>query len=241
MALAKIPLLLLNSVATYIALTPPNPKVPAEERAKNVSFTEHIFSAIIRSWTLLLKVSTCGWSILEVVVIFARNWRALPLSQHVLNTLVNGPHALADEIKISTMFLVGCSLVTGGALIRALCYRTLGRHFTYEVAILKNHSLVTRGPYAYVRHPSYTAASLYALGVTMCSVCRGSWAGECGVLDIITGQILGVFDISLLVLGVYAIVVMRMPQEDMLLREQFGAQWETWARKVPYKLIPYVY
>lgn len=36
-------------------------------------------------------------------------------------------------------------------------------------------------------------------------------------------------------------LVMRVPKEDEVLREKFGAEWEVYARRTPYRLIPYIY
>ena len=33
----------------------------------------------------------------------------------------------------------------------------------------------------------------------------------------------------------------RAELEDQVLRKEFGIEWEEWARKVPYKFIPYVF
>jgi len=46
-----------------------------------------------------------------------------------------------------------------------MCYRTLGRHFTFQLSIKRNHTLVKDGPYAVVRHPGYTGYLLMVLGM----------------------------------------------------------------------------
>lgn len=53
----------------------------------------------------------------------------------------------------------------GGLLLRWSAILTLGRFFTVNVAIHRNHQVVEAGPYAYVRHPSYTGLLLLLLGV----------------------------------------------------------------------------
>lgn len=49
----------------------------------------------------------------------------------------------------------------------------LGRFFTVNVAIAKDHQLVESGPYRFVRHPSYTGALLAFLGF---GLSLGNWA-----------------------------------------------------------------
>jgi protein-S-isoprenylcysteine O-methyltransferase Ste14 len=33
----------------------------------------------------------------------------------------------------------------------------------------------------------------------------------------------------------------RISVEDAMLRARFGQEWEDWARRVPYKLVPYIW
>lgn len=61
-----------------------------------------------------------------------------------------------------------------GMAVRWQAIRTLGRFFTVDVAIHAAHQVVDRGPYAWVRHPSYTGLLLEFLGL---SFAFGTWAG----------------------------------------------------------------
>jgi len=45
-----------------------------------------------------------------------------------------------------------------GAAIRFLCYKAMGKNFTYHLTIGEGHSLITTGPYSVIRQLSYTAA-----------------------------------------------------------------------------------
>jgi len=68
-----------------------------------------------------------------------------------------------ERIDTPLLSIVGAFMVTVGGLIRLECYRRLGRMFTFEMSIRKEHILVTSGPYGVVRHPGYTGA-LLAIG-----------------------------------------------------------------------------
>jgi len=46
-------------------------------------------------------------------------------------------------------------------------HRTLGESFSYALEIKDEHRLVTSGPYAKVRHPIYTAHSLFNIGMVL--------------------------------------------------------------------------
>jgi protein-S-isoprenylcysteine O-methyltransferase Ste14 len=53
--------------------------------------------------------------------------------------------------------------IMGGSL-RVLCFRTLGRFFTFDLAVQTGQKVIQSGPYAYVRHPSYSAMLLHQAG-----------------------------------------------------------------------------
>jgi protein-S-isoprenylcysteine O-methyltransferase Ste14 len=53
---------------------------------------------------------------------------------------------------------VGLALIAG--LLLAWMFHTLGRNLTDTVVTRKEHTLVTTGPYRWVRHPFYTSAAL---------------------------------------------------------------------------------
>jgi protein-S-isoprenylcysteine O-methyltransferase Ste14 len=74
-------------------------------------------------------------------------------------------------------------MICSGALIRWLSYRALGRFFTYELTIKEDHKLITTGPYAYVRHPGYSAILLVFFGtflVFASPVSNPSWVAVLG-------------------------------------------------------------
>jgi len=71
---------------------------------------------------------------------------------------------------------------------------------------------VTRGPYAWVRHPIYTAM----LGkVVACNFAFGHWLGLLLVPIYVTGTMI------------------RIRSEEKLLRAAFGPEYEAYARRVP--------
>ncbi|KAE9393298.1 hypothetical protein BT96DRAFT_924090 [Gymnopus androsaceus JB14] len=129
------------------------------------------------------------------------------------------------------IFLVGFLLTLCGAYVRWSSYRALGPLFTFELSIRDQHKLITTGPYSIVRHPSYTGMLLFF---------PGSWIHECGWLDLLPIKISAV-----LVTVVQATFILLMPIrlgiEDEMMRKEFGQQWEEWAKKVPYKLVPGIF
>ncbi|KIL59872.1 hypothetical protein M378DRAFT_187882 [Amanita muscaria Koide BX008] len=135
---------------------------------------------------------------------------------------------------VSTM---GALAVTAGAFIRLRCYKALGSLFTFELTIRDDHKLVKHGPYSVVRHPSYSGGYLSAVGSLFWYFTPGSllvypttWASRS----------FAIFFFILFLLGA-SVLWLRANEEDRLLRQRFGVEWEDWARKVPYKLVPYIY
>jgi protein-S-isoprenylcysteine O-methyltransferase Ste14 len=61
-----------------------------------------------------------------------------------------------------------------GMIFRVYAMRTLGRFFTYQVAIQPGQTVVQSGPYRFIRHPSYTGGLITLLGLT---ITLGNWAG----------------------------------------------------------------
>ena len=60
---------------------------------------------------------------------------------------------------------VGICAMGGGLLTWTL--GRLGKNLTDTVVTRREHTLVTRGPYRYVRHPFYDAAALFVLGISL--------------------------------------------------------------------------
>jgi protein-S-isoprenylcysteine O-methyltransferase Ste14 len=61
--------------------------------------------------------------------------------------------------------LVGIGVIVLGAVLRWWSIFTLGRYFTFEVAVRSTQAVVQSGPYRLVRHPSYTAILIMLLGL----------------------------------------------------------------------------
>jgi len=58
---------------------------------------------------------------------------------------------------------MGVVLALLAGLLLVWMFRTLGRNLTDTIVTRKQHSLVTTGPYRWVRHPFYTSAALLVL------------------------------------------------------------------------------
>lgn len=142
----------------------------------------------------------------------------------------------AEQISFDILAPVGLLLSLCGMGIRLWCYQALGPCFTFELALLPNHKLVTTGPYTYVRHPSYTGGILALVGMSIVNMSKGSWAYECGFALSWWGIGWG-----MLVMISMIILIERCPREDRFLREVFKEEWDAWRERVRWRMIPWVY
>jgi protein-S-isoprenylcysteine O-methyltransferase Ste14 len=72
-------------------------------------------------------------------------------------------------IPLNAAAALGCGVatVTGGFALRLWAIDTLGRFFTSTVEVTDEQPIIRSGPYAWVRHPSYTGALLIAFGMLL--------------------------------------------------------------------------
>ena len=114
------------------------------------------------------------FGILEAATILALNYPTTQLSQSVLSLFVfEGGHP--ERLYMSPTSAVGELLLLVGSTISLVAFRYLGKYFKFEASIQKDHKLITVGPYAYVRHPSYTGGTLVVVGWALWHYGEGSW------------------------------------------------------------------
>ena len=128
-------------------------------------------------------------------------------------------------------------MVIIGSYIRWRCFQTLGNFFTIEVSIQKDHQLVTEGPYSVVRHPSYSGGLLVVVGALLWYLSPGSLLRESATP---VGKVLGTAVMIPLISPMF-VIPHRLGMEDSELKKRFGVEWDKWAQKVPYRLIPGIY
>lgn len=98
-------------------------------------------------------------------------------------------------------------------------YKSLGEYYTQDIAILKNHKLVTKGPYKFIRHPQYLSQILSDLGA---GLALGSYL---------------IVPVTLLL--ELPLFVMRAGLEDKLLEKRFGEEYVNYKKSTPF-MIPFI-
>ena len=116
--------------------------------------------------------------------------------------------------------VIGIGIIAAGILIRFIAIKQLGRFFTVDVTIRKDHELMQRGFYKYVRHPSYSGSLLSMIGF---GLSLNNWLA----MIVVFVPVLFTF-------------MLRIRLEEQVLTEQFGSRYTDYAGKTK-RLIPFVY
>ncbi|KAL0959368.1 hypothetical protein HGRIS_014622 [Hohenbuehelia grisea] len=227
---SKCILLVATAISVYLALSPPNPAVATKDTAGSRT----LFERFIQSITYCTKMMVAVGALCDV----AAGLSLLEPTLHPFQPVFCPAPPLASSTLLSPapVMIFGSLMACGAAALRVWCFRTMGRHFTFEVTINSTHELITTGPYSYVRHPSYTGIFLMLTGATLVLCSPGAWLMECGVLS--RGGILALAFWAIKCAYAAKGTIARLRIEDEALRKTFGATWDEWAKRVPYKLIP---
>ena len=151
-------------------------------------------------------------------------------------SLTSFNNAKGQEVHISPAFCLGVVLVLGATWLRRTCFSMMGSQFTFQMSIKKQHRLVTNGPYAVVRHPSYTALLMLTIGLTLCEFSDGMWWSCAGIHQTVLGKILCLAWVWTVIH--ICMIATRGWKEDAFLRREFGSQWESYARNVRFLFFP---
>ncbi len=111
----------------------------------------------------------------SLVVLLTLLWLGLALN-FLLAWLA--PAAAIDWQRM-LLLLLGIALILLGVALRWYAIRTLGRYFTRDVAVSAEQTVVQRGPYRLIRHPSYSGTFLTMLGVGLAMT---NWASLVALL-----------------------------------------------------------
>ena len=114
----------------------------------------------------------------------------------------------------------GVFLFVAGLVLRWWAIITLGRFFTVDVTIEKDHELVERGPFRVVRHPSYTGVLLAFVGFALT---LHNWAA-----------------LLVMLVPIFAAFIRRMNVEEDALSRALGSRYADYMRRTK-RLVPFVY
>ena len=120
-----------------------------------------------------------------------------------------------DVLAFAAVVLFGAGLA-----LRWWAIITLGRFFTVDVTIEKDHELVERGPFRLVRHPSYTGVLLAFVGFAL--ALRNGAA------------------LLVVLVPIFFAFIHRMNVEEAALSRALGSRYRDYMRRTK-RLVPFVY
>lgn len=123
-------------------------------------------------------------------------------------------------VAINNFSYVGLAVMIAGIVLRVAAIKQLGKYFTVDVTIRKEHELLKTGLYKYLRHPSYTGAlvSFLGLGITL-----NNW-----------------FSLLIIFIPICIVFIVRINTEEKALIDQFGDRYKNYINNTK-RLIPFIY
>ncbi|KAI0759679.1 hypothetical protein BD413DRAFT_617626 [Trametes elegans] len=232
-SLVKAALLLTSALLVVSTLLPPKPRVEGKTQG---TYKGQPFEYVVRFLSYLACFAIASPSFTQAAILVGLQRDNPSLGSYLCP---RHPHLLQPLTTLTPRFLLGAALVYAGGLLRLWSFKTLGCLFTYEVAIHDDHVLITSGPYAYVRHPSYTGVILLLLGEHLMQF--GAPAGYvpyCGIAATPFGVLVTLW--RFVPFFVAFSLAHRCGVEDGKLADRFGSPWEDYAARVRYKIFPYI-
>ncbi|KDQ26298.1 hypothetical protein PLEOSDRAFT_159778 [Pleurotus ostreatus PC15] len=217
---------LATGLSYYVTATPPNRRVNRSELLINTWVERFLLTRL-----MFLKIfvgSACLMHILSTV-----------FSMGICTTRTSSSSS-ESPTSLSTTMILGGGLALLSASIRLWCYAEMRDLYDFEVDIKKAHRLVTSGPYAFVRHPGYIASCGARIGVTMVMFSKDHWLYQCGLRSAV-GVVLSCIWCAEVVVINGVLIPARMKVEDDRLRRHFGGEWDDYASRVAYRLVPGIY
>lgn len=112
---------------------------------------------------------------------------------------------------------LGAGIIFTGDLLFIWSHKSLGKNWSPILEIRKGHTLVTDGPYRFIRHPMYAAILLIGIGVSFLSA---NWIVALSYM-----------------LPVICLYMVRVSDEEKMMAEQFGNEYREYIKRTG-RLIP---
>lgn len=256
MPLVKLPLLLVEAYCAHISVKSPTPRSPDHEIAQyaNNNKTKDIVQWPNIKGPFLYRVR-CLYTLVcaPIFTLPQYNFYCIALiealfilvsilspSTYLPRIFQPGTALDVRTLHSTPIYTLGLLFMCAGSVVRASCYRHMGRFFTFELSLKQGHQLVTSGPYAIVRHPSYVGSCLFYSGACLSQLGSGSWLAASGLWGSYVGSVLGAAYVGYSMF-ICVFLLARVPKEDMMMKKEFQDKWVEYAKHTPYRLIPYVY
>ena len=115
--------------------------------------------------------------------------------------------------------VIGLLLFIIFSWIQVYSFRSLGKYYSQDILIFKDHQLINKGFYKIIRHPQYFSQILSDLGVGI--------------------ALMGYIIIPIVLILEIPLFILRAKAEDNLLKKHFGEAFQEYKNKSGF-LLPYV-
>ncbi len=115
---------------------------------------------------------------------------------------------------------IGILFIVGGIFLREYSIVTLGKYFSFKISVVKDQKIITKGPYHFIRHPSYSGGILAILGIA-----------------IALRSMIAIVVVTLLCSITYGL---RIRFEERIMLAEFGEDYLIYKRKTK-RVIPFIY
>jgi len=225
-SLPQLFLLILTTLLFHIGITNPNVTSTGDRVLyEGVGLTSTVFFGT-KLGKILIWIST----LYQVLYLYLQ-----ASSSASMSTLFPRILTSTNALPLTPISVFGYICMLVGGLGRVWCYKTLGAFFTFELTIRSSHKLIKTGPYAYVRHPSYTFACIMTIGMLLVHQRLANFFPNSRWLQILFGP--AGFLTSCIILAL--IIKKRVPREEEELKKTFGKEWTEYVSKTK-RFIPRV-
>jgi protein-S-isoprenylcysteine O-methyltransferase Ste14 len=210
--LLQIVLLLFTTVLLHIVFTNPNAR----------SDTDYVPDEGIGTTFITKLGPNIGKIMMWIITLYQALYLSLQVfSPSLISVLFPQLPTSTDPLPWTSALVLGYILMIVGGLGRLWCYKTLGRFFTYQITIRHSHKLIRTGPYAYVRHPSYTFVIFLMAGVFLVHRRLTNFFPNSAWVQIISDPVGILINLMIIIL----IFIRRVIREEEELKKKFGKEW----------------
>lgn len=125
-----------------------------------------------------------------------------------------------SPFTFDVMQQAGGGLILVGVFIRLWSVITLGKYFRTVIMVQKGHKVITSGPYALIRHPSYTGVLISSAGFAI------------GV-----GTLIGAILATAII---FWSLIKRIDVEEKELSQKLGKEYKDYMKRTK-RLLPFIY
>jgi protein-S-isoprenylcysteine O-methyltransferase Ste14 len=191
----------------------------------------------MQTYPLALNIINACWILFALIWLLAAFWtkqsvykesRARRL-RYVIPILLGGfllakGRRMSDPLAhrviphVDALAWIGVGLCVAGLAFCIWARFTLGRNWSGVVTLKGGHELITRGPYALVRHPIYTGLLTMVVGTV-----------------VVLGHLAGIIAVPLIFVSFW----IKLRYEEKIMLEKFPDEYLAYQRRVK-RLIPFV-